>query len=218
MNRDFWISKWLKGETGFHQDEINSYLKKYWPELGLEKGALVLVPLCGKSRDMLWLAEEGHSILGVELSTLACNAFFAENKLPFTPKRGDCFISYQCDEVTILCGDFFDLTADDLKGIKAVYDRASLIALPPEMRERYALHLKKNLPQNVPILLLTLSYPEGEMNGPPFSIPAKEVERLYSDEFHVNEVWSREIIDEEPLFKSRGLTSLVEKVFILKPQ
>lgn len=217
MNRDFWLSKWNKGETGFHQDQINSYLKKYWPHLGLEKGATVFVPLCGKSRDMLWLAGAGHPVVGVEFSPMACEAFFDENRLSVSSaERGD-FTSYEGNDITLLCGDFFDLKADELKDVKGVYDRASLIALPPPMRERYAAHLKKNLPSDVPILLLTLTYPQKEMKGPPFSVTFDEVERLYSDAFQVSELISREIIGEEPLFQSRGLTSLVESVFLLKP-
>lgn len=217
MNRDFWLSKWNKGETGFHQDEINSYLKKYWPELGLEKGVNFFVPLCGKSRDMLWLVQEGHSVLGVEFSPMACEAFFTENKLAFEKKESKDYDLYCSDNVAIRCGDFFDLKAEDLKEVKGVYDRASLIALPPDMRERYSNHLKQHLPKGVPILLLTLSYPQGEMNGPPFPVTPDEVEKLYSDEYEIKEVLSREIIDEEPLFQSRGLTSLVERVFVLKP-
>jgi len=218
MNRDFWISKWKKGETGFHQDEINPYLKEFLPELGLKKGDLIFVPLCGKSRDMLWLSEEGYPLLGVELSSLACEAFFNERGIEPEYEVWGPFSKYRSREVSLLCGDFFDLGAGDLKDVKAVYDRASLIALPPEMRERYAAHLKKNLPSNVPILLITLSYPEGEMEGPPFSVTAEEVDKHYSHEFHISDVVSREIIGEEPLFQSRGLTSLVERVFILKPR
>ncbi|MDH3972874.1 MAG: thiopurine S-methyltransferase [Deltaproteobacteria bacterium] len=217
MNREFWISKWKKGETGFHQDEINPYLKKFWPEIGLEKGRTVFVPLCGKSRDMSWLAGEGYPVLGVELSSLACEAFFSEKGLQPDCRKPGLFSRYHCGDISLLCGDLFDLTTDDLKDVRAVYDRASLIALPPDMRERYAAHLKKNLPQNVPMLLLTLSYGEGEMNGPPFSVTVDEVKKLYSDTFHVRNVLSRDIIEEEPLFKSRGLASLIEKVYLLVP-
>ena len=78
MDTDFWLERWQNNQTGFHQDEINSYLTRYWSGLGLTQGSRVLVPLCGKSLDMLWLAEQGHSVVGIELSRLAIEAFFHE--------------------------------------------------------------------------------------------------------------------------------------------
>src|SRR5574340_1608572 len=146
MKKDFWLERWERKEIGFHQDEINPYLRQYWQELHLARGSEVFVPLCGKSRDMLWLREQGHAVLGVELSPLAAQAFFEENGLSPQRTRGERFDSYEADGIRILCGDFFDLDRDDLAGVKAVYDRASLIALPPEMRERYARHLESILP------------------------------------------------------------------------
>ncbi len=108
---------------------------------------------------MLWLREQGHSVLGVELSIIAVQAFFQENGL--TPHHVACgkFDHYEANGIRILCGDFFDLDKDDLDKARAVYDRASLVALPPELREHYGRHLLSILPAATQILLILSTIP-----------------------------------------------------------
>lgn len=215
MNRDFWLERWERKETGFHQDEINPCLRQHWPELHLAEGSEVFVPLCGKSRDMLWLREQGHAVLGVELSPLAVQAFFEENGLSPQRTKGERFDSYEADGIRILCGDFFDLRRDDLAKVEAVYDRASLIALPPEMRERYARHLLNILPPATQILLVTLDYPQTEMSGPPFAVSAAEVEALYRRHAGIRLLAQLDVLEQNPRFRERGLSKLQENIFLL---
>jgi thiopurine S-methyltransferase len=174
-NPDFWHDKWQSGKIGFHRSDYHGSLVKYWPSLDLPKASGVLVPLCGKSSDMIWLAEQGHDVIGVELSAIAAKDFFAENNIPCETSTSGKFQKYHGGNITILVGDFFDLGQADIPNVTPVYDRAALIALPPEMRTRYTKHLKSILSVNTKILLITLSYNQAEMNGPPFSVPADEV-------------------------------------------
>ncbi|HEX7235121.1 MAG TPA: thiopurine S-methyltransferase, partial [Nitrosospira sp.] len=67
MNADYWLERWKREETAFHQEEVNPYLRQYWRELHLAPDSAVFVPLCGKSSDMAWLREQGHPVRGVEL-------------------------------------------------------------------------------------------------------------------------------------------------------
>lgn len=216
MNRDFWLERWERKETGFHQDEINPYLRQHWPELHLAKGSEVFVPLCGKSRDMLWLRGQGHSVLGVELSPLAVQAFFMENGYTPLHSAEGKFDRCEAENIRILCGDFFDLDRDDLAGVKAVYDRASLIALPPEMRERYARHLVSILPPATQILLVTLDYPQAEMSGPPFAVSVDEVNALYREHAEIRLLAQLDVLEQNPRFRERGLSKLQENIFLLK--
>ena len=183
MKHDFWHQRWSEGRIGFHQADFNPYLKKYWQLLSLAGDDRVFVPLCGKSKDMLWLREQGHEVLGVELNSSACGAFFAENEAEpeFSQRPG--FVVRSVDGVQLLCGDFFSLNAEDLRDVSAVYDRAALIALPPEMRVQYVEYLAQILPRGVQILLITLEF-EGE-GGPPFSVQGTEVERLFGVAFEI---------------------------------
>lgn len=215
MKKDFWLERWEREEIGFHQDEVNPYLRQHWQELHIAHGSVVFVPLCGKSLDMLWLKKQGHPVLGVELSAIAVQAFFAENG--YTPSRSVSgkFERYEADGVCILCGDFFDLSKDYLANVGAVYDRASLIALPPEMRERYVRHLTNILPHATKILLITLDYPQHEMSGPPFAVSVGEVEALYREQAEVCMLAQMDVLAQNPRFKDRGLSQLQENIFML---
>lgn len=216
MNAQFWHERWENNQIGFHQEEIHFYLQEFWPRLNLPKGQQVFVPLCGKSKDMFWLLEQGYRVLGIELSPLAIAAFYQENQLtPVKIQRGT-FSCWELDEIQILGGDYFSLTPSETTTITAVYDRASLIALPEEMRTRYVKHLASLLNTGTQVLLITLTYPPAEMNGPPFSVAVEEVHRLYKDTFEIQHFATKDVLSESPHLKTRGLTSLTESAYLLK--
>ena len=175
----------------------------------------MLVPLCGKSLDMLWLAEQGHRVVGVEISPLAAAAFFEENRLPLQRQVVGDFTRYQCDEIELLCGDFFQLDAALLGPFQRVYDRASLIALPPPMRRDYAAQLIALLPEGGRVLLVTLEYSPDELEGPPFSVAPEEVAELYQPMLQIRELEGSDILPEEPRFQQQGVTRLWERVYTL---
>ncbi len=185
MEHQFWKDRWELNQIGFHQEEINEYLSSHWQALGIRDGAPVFVPLCGKSLDMLWLREQGHAVLGIELSEMALAQFFTENQLPYTREERGHFIEFTSEQIRLLAGDFFSLTPEDIAPIEAVYDRASLIALPPEMRVDYAKHMATLLPADAHILLISLEYEDGMLKGPPFCVREEEVQQLFSPWFEV---------------------------------
>jgi len=215
MEPSFWHERWERAEIGFHQQTINVHLQQFWNRLELRPGQRVFVPLCGKSHDLLWLAGEGHSVTGVEISPLAVTAFFAEHSL--TPRRwtDGAFEVWEADEIRILLGDFFVLEPGRVADCAGVYDRASLIALPPAMRARYAHHLRALLPAGAPVLLVTLEYDQTAMNGPPFAVGEKEVRALYEPTHTVELLAIRDALSEESRWRERGLTWLLEKVYRL---
>lgn len=181
MEHAFWHARWQEGRIGFHQADINSWLRRYWSRLAVPGDARVLVPLCGKSSDMLWLREQGHPVVGVELSDLACRDFFVEHGTQVTPVAVPEGHTRERDGITLWCADFFELGAQHWGEVTAVYDRAALIALPPAMRKAYAAHLREQLASGVEMLLVTLEFTGSE--GPPFSVPEAEVRRLFEPAF-----------------------------------
>ncbi len=213
MEKDFWLERWEREEIGFHQNEVNPYLCEFWPGLKLARGSMVFVPLCGKSRDMKWLHDQGHQVLGVELSAIATQAFFKENGYSPEHTNKGKFDCYEANGIRISCGDFFDLSRNDLAKVSAVYDRASLIALPPEMRVRYVRHLVSILPPATQILLITVDYPQQEMQGPPFSVSPDEVEELFRGYAEVRLLSQPEVLEQNPRFQQRGLSRLQENIF-----
>lgn len=218
MKKDYWLERWNQEEIGFHQSDINPYLCQYWQELQLARGSEVFVPLCGKSHDMLWLCKQGYSVLGVEFSIVAIQAFFEENGHAPYYLSGEKFNRYETNGICILSGNFFDLGQKDLANVSAVYDRASLVALPPNMRENYVRHLLSILPPTTQILLITLDYSQSEMSGPPFAVSGGEVEVLYSEHAKICQVAQLDVLERYPRFQERGVSQLRENVFLLTLQ
>lgn len=184
MEPSFWHRKWANNETGFHQTAVNPFLQAHLSRLSLPVGGRVFVPLCGKSGDMLWLLQAGFQVVGAELSELAIDQLFAG--LAVTPDIAEVgsFKRFSAPGITVFVGDVFDLTADLLGEVAAVYDRAALVALPPAMRARYAAHLM-DITRCAPQLLVAYDYDQSQMEGPPFSVPTAEVERLYGGQYRL---------------------------------
>ncbi len=216
MDKAFWHERWERRDIGFHQPHIHQQLQRFWPSLLLTPGSTVFVPLSGKSRDMVWLATQGHRIVGNELSDIAVREFFDEGGQ--TPKRTTtgAFEISSAGPFTIYRGDFFELPADVLGDVTAVYDRASLIALPPAMRPRYAETLARILPSNAIIFLIAIDYPEGEIEGPPFAVSGEEIARLYGAAFSIDILERRDGLAASDNLRKRGMTRLEETAYLLK--
>lgn len=215
MDTNFWHERWAKSEIGFHLNEVNPYLIKYFGALKNTSKASVFVPLCGKSKDLIWLAEHVDQVIGIELSKKAVEDFFEENKLTPSVSQHERFIEYRYANITLLCGDLFQLTSSDLTGCHLVYDRASLIAFPADMRPRYAQKLNEILPNKAQRLLITVDYPQHEMNGPPFSVPPEEVRQHFSPQYDIQCFQSEDILDVSKRFKDKGISRMLEHVFLL---
>lgn len=218
MQAEFWHERWEKGEIGFHQHDFNYHMRSFIDRLQVPAGAHILVPLCGKSLDMLWLAHRGFQVTGIEISELAASAFFLENGLDHEVAKQPESVTWRGEGVTILCTDFFTVQKADLGRVDAVYDRASLIALPPDMRQEYARHLAGLLDNGVCSLLVTLDYPQDEMRGPPFSVPPEEVRSLFGEHYGIQHLHAEDCLANEPRFRKKGLTRLDEHVWRLKKQ
>jgi thiopurine S-methyltransferase len=215
MEPSFWHERWERAEIGFHKQEINVHLQQFWHRLELQAGQRVFVPLCGKSLDLLWLAGEGHRVTGVEISPVAVAAFFDENGLQPRRWREGVFEMWEADEIRILLGDFFALESRHVADCAGVYDRASLIALPPAMRARYARHLDTILAPGIRVLLVTMEYDQAVLPGPPFAVGETEVRALYEPAHQVELLYVRDALSEESRWRDRGLTWLQEKVYRL---
>jgi thiopurine S-methyltransferase len=215
MDPAFWQERWKNKDIGFHQPEFHALLQKYWSRLGLGAGSRIFVPLCGKSLDMVWLAEQGHHVIGTELSELAVDEFFAERGFVPATRTVGGFSVKSAGAYELWCGDIFDLPPEAVADASGVYDRAALIALPQSLREPYAAKLSALLPAQ-PILLITLEYDQTQMSGPPFSVPRSEVRALFADTYRCAELECRQVIESHQHFKRRGLTALEECAFLLQ--
>jgi thiopurine S-methyltransferase len=207
MSED-WLSRWNEDRIGWHEPDGNVALKAHWPDL--TPGNTVLVPLCGKTVDLLWLAERGFRVSGVELSRKAIEAFFAEHGLTYRRVQSKRFETYRSDAmpITLYCGDFFHFRAGLFD---ALYDRGALVALPGEVRPQYVRHLKELLKPDAYRLIITLEYEQARAAGPPFSVLPEEMRRYWSDVERISAV--NEIDNGPPKFREAGLDQVIEAVW-----
>lgn len=210
MQPGFWHARWQGGEIGFHLGHPNPMLVRHQAALPAA-GARVLVPLCGKSVDLKWLHERGHAVLGVELSPIAAKAFFDEHSLAMTIEHDGPFERYRGTNaaIEILVGDFFALDGARAGAVSGYYDRAALVALPPELRARYVAHLATLLPAGTHGLVVSFEY-EPSTGGPPFSVDEAEVQQLFTPHFTLQRLERKDILADEPRLAARGMTSLHE--------
>jgi len=223
MEHSFWHNKWDKNQVGFHLDYVHPLLKRnlelFQVDNLLKKDDKVFVPLCGKTLDIGYLLAQGYQVVANELSEIAVQAVFNQLDLKAEVSDWSAGKLYQAENLFIFVGDFFALSKQDLngqgKGISLVYDRAALIALPEKMRLEYAQHLAK-ITQHAAQLLITLDYDQTIAGGPPFAVPTAEVEALYGGTYPIQLLEEADIIEEEPRFKAKGLTSFYQRAYKLK--
>ena len=184
MEASFWHERWKLNQIGFHIDNTNPLLTNHIGKLNLSKNSRIFLPLCGKTLDIAYLLDQGFSVVGIELSEVAVTALF--NELNVKPEIAtiNSLKIYKAENINIFVGDFFDLNAELLGDIDAIYDRASLIALPVTMRQDYTKHLTK-ITQNTQQLLICLEYDQAAIQGPPFSISADEVKQHYDNIYSI---------------------------------
>jgi len=219
LEADYWQKKWDADSIGFHQSRTNKRLQAWWPESDIPRHAEVFVPLCGKSLDMMWLHQQGYQVLGIELSLKAVKAFFEENNLEFERHTDGAFEVFtgikEATGIKLLVGDFFDLTAEHCRHCKAVYDRASLIAMNDALRPRYAAHLAAVLASGTISLLLVIDYDASKMKGPPFPVSDPMVMSLFAENFDIRQLEHYSGPNVVGNLAERGLETLEERVYRL---
>ncbi len=233
MQPDFWHDKWQSKQTGFNQAKPNALLTAHFAKLAAPIGSTIFVPLCGKSIDMVWLAAQGYDVIGVDLVEQAVIEFFAENHMsptghphPSHPNlklyQGDYAGSGHTQSISIWVGDIFELTANDIGRVAAVYDRAALVALPDDnetsLRRRY---IKKviEMTQTAPQLLLNFTVNEDVLDetkgfdkktfGPPFVIKDDTITDYYQDTYAIKHLAKEAANDTDVL---------VNQAWLLKPK
>jgi len=204
-----WLDRWATGRIGWHEAGGNAGLQAHWPVNADAKR--VLVPLCGKSHDLLWLAQREHEVVGVELAEKAIREFFADNDLGYQVESSGPLDCYSANDlpISLYCGDYFEF---DAPPFDALYDRGALVAMPESVRPAYVEHTKKLLRPGAIRLLITLEYDQDIVPGPPFSVLPAEIGSYWDDLSRVEEVDDIETCP--PKFRAAGLTEIKEVVWL----
>jgi len=199
-----WLERWAEGRIGWHEAAGNAALGRHWPV----SGRRVLVPLCGKSRDLLWLAAAGNEVVGVEYSEIAVQAFFSENGIEAKRDRNGRTYRAPAQGIELHCMDYFEF---DAKPCDAHYDRAALIALAPDVRPDYVLKTDSLLTPDAFRLVITVEYDQALIDGPPYSVEGVEV-RSYWPALECVEV-NDDLPTSPPRFREAGITDISEVVW-----
>lgn len=216
MEKEFWLNVWEDGQRlGFHQESYHALLLKYFDKFNTRLGDKILVPLCGKTWDLEWLENKGLDVHGVELSPIAVRAYFEERELEYNCRASKDHAIHSSRHIHLHCGDFFHLTAEQIGKIDAVWDRASLIALPTPTREFYYKHMKEILEPGAKWLLVTLDYPQHLMQGPPFSVHEEEVRTHCSKDFDIQHLDTMTFLPKGEKFEKAGVMEMGQKIFLL---
>lgn len=214
MEASFWHKCWERNSLGFHQETVHPFLEKCLLPHLKKQNQRVFVPLCGKSLDMFWLAEH-MEVVGSELSDIACHDFFSEQHIAYEKEDVGDFNCFSFDNISLWQGDFFKLSSSSFEPFDWIYDRAAIIALPRELRNKYVQHLRSFLSKGTKILLISLEFPEHELSGPPFPVTEQEVRELFNG-YSVKCMASQELKNKRFAQRTFDVTSLIEKAYLIE--
>ncbi|GGI78377.1 thiopurine S-methyltransferase [Shewanella gelidii] len=215
MEPSFWHERWENEQIGFHQGDVNPFLIQHWRDLNLPNDASIFVPLCGKSLDMCFLAEQGHQVIGCELNQQGVEQFFLDNNLPMQTSSHGTHPCYATEQLAIYQGDIFTLSEEVTRECSGFYDRAALIAWPESMRHAYVKKLAALLPSGSQGMLITLDFETDVISGPPFAVSELWVNQHLSEFFEIQQLACIDVLADNPRFLNKQATWLNEVIYRL---
>ncbi len=216
---NYWLSCWQQDQhLFFHLRSVHPLLKKYFSTLPkLSHQSVILVPLSGKSLDLIWLSKK-HKVIAVEISEKAIIQFFNEQKLSFTKtKRGNAK-HYLANNLEIYQADLFTLPKIVFDSVTHIYDRASLLALDESDKKRYLKFLKEACLNLRAWLLISLNFKGKDYQGPPFPLSGKKLKELCEDNFKIERLHHKKsLLEPDNHLYQKGVVELYNDVYLLEP-
>jgi thiopurine S-methyltransferase len=199
-------------------ESVYPLLPDLWERRSLKSPARVLVPLCGNSPDLHWLAEQGHSVIGIDVSAKALQQVMQEQSAKFSKDSSHGFTIYRSERMELWEGDFLKLPISKIPALDLIYDKAAIVALPPDMRADFAQKVLQLCNQGTQMLVQAFEYEQHEMSGPPFSVDTDEINSHYNHRFSIDLMHEQSKLEDMGKFQQRGLSSyFIEKVYHLLP-
>ncbi|KAM3597114.1 uncharacterized protein V6R79_026306 [Siganus canaliculatus] len=219
MALEEWEGRWEEGRIGFHQDQVHKML-----ELNIDKvlagrtGVRFFFPLCGKAVDMKWLADMGHSVVGVEISEKGIKQFFEGNNMTYTEEPvpaipGAKVFKSTEKNISLYQCDLYSFSSSVEGQFGAIWDRGSLVAINPEDREKYAALILSVMAKDCRYLLDTLLYNPERYPGPPFFVPDEQVQSLFGTSCDIEVLQSVDAMTDRT--RAWGLDFLTENVHLI---
>ncbi|XP_052095165.1 probable thiopurine S-methyltransferase isoform X2 [Mytilus californianus] len=218
LDADGWNERWKNRNIGFHKDHINVMLEKHVNRLINNRENLkIFIPLCGKSLDMKWLADQGHTVVGVDCSEIAFQEFFEEHSLEHTVEpvetlSGKVYTSKD-KNILLYCCDFYKFSRETAGQFNGIWDRGALVAINRHDRQKYSTLMKSLMAPDCQYLLDTLDYNEALWPGPPHFVSAEQIQSLYGDDCDIEDVDTMDAMEEK--HKKRGLDYINERLHVI---
>lgn len=183
------------GDKDWFRDAVNQKLLSHmealvgpaWAkngEIGQGAARAILLPLCGRSKDMVHLYNQGHTVVGCEWVDSVCVQFFTENNIQYTKSTiealGGSLYQSEDGRLRVYQCDFLLLTAE-LVNLKfdSVLDVQSLNHINPRDRKQYVRVVRSLLKDDFRYLLVTIEYEPFAHRGRPHSISYNAVKELF---------------------------------------
>ncbi|ELU13294.1 hypothetical protein CAPTEDRAFT_184405, partial [Capitella teleta] len=199
MDRDKWQKVWESGMTRFHLKYVHPMLERFYDTLvaGRSGSLRIFLPMSGKSKDINWLAEKGHCVIGVEFAEFACRQFFNDHEIAFTEEimNKGCTVFKSSDgakNVTLYCCDFYSIDKSITGELDAVWDRGALAAINPGDRKKYVETMCRVLSPSTVYLVDTFLVDNTVFAGPPHNFPIDELKSLFASHATVEHLAERD--------------------------
>jgi thiopurine S-methyltransferase len=219
QDHEDWLQRWQEGRINWHKTVVDPVLEKH---IGLLEdsggsGRSILVTMCGKSVDLLWLCSRGHSVTGVELSPIAVDQLFQENSVPYTVTECGEFSIYSATDrsLKVYCGDILKFGPSDAGQFDVIWDCNAIVALSVEDRDKYVQLLVSVLKPGGRILMTTWVYEQSIHISRPYSMPPDMIRGLFDSLCDTQEVENIDMPTTSKLCQQFNLSWAVRPVLLL---
>ncbi|KAK5883389.1 hypothetical protein CesoFtcFv8_019725 [Champsocephalus esox] len=217
-----WEERWQEDRIGFHQPHVHKMLESHIDKvLAGRTGVRFFFPLCGKAVDMKWLADMGHSVVGVEISEKAIKQFFDDNNMTYSEEPvaalpGAKVFKGSEGNISLYQSDLYNFSSTIEGHFGVIWDRGSLVAINPRDREKYAALIVSLMAKDCRYLLDTMLYNPELYKGPPFLVPDDQVNSLFGKSCDVELLESFDSLTDRQ--RGWGLDYLDERVHLITPK
>ena len=195
----------------------------------------ILLPLCGKSVDLLWLWRHGHDVVGVEDFAKSISDFAADSHLVPEDVNNNKSQDEEMQAIkecigaeemlSLLQSSFSPSNASGSPftdhSFNAVWDRSAFVSMPPRYHGFYAEAIKRLLNwHDFRFMLLVYEFDETAVKGPPYAVTQDRVRALFQDFADIHRIYEAPLLFDARLSGSNQFslskTDVREVVYLLR--
>jgi methyl halide transferase len=167
--REDWQRHYDENDMGWDLGQVAPPFVRLWEEGQLPMGK-VLIPGCGRGHEVLFLAENGFEVTGVDYSDGAVT--YLRNALKERNLKGQ-----------ILQQDFFSLNSSHDELYDLIIEQTFFCAISPQYRQDYVSNVSRILKPGG--ILVGLFYHTDKEGGPPYNTTREDLETHFSEKFKI---------------------------------